>query len=486
MLSLCYQHTDIHFKIRGIRANSWIKTLICKPIMPFRPSQTEIVLAICFIAYLGFIIYGSLVPFELQHTSLSRAWDTLAGLSFTPLDKVSRVDWSTNILLGIPATFLGMAPFHRVQTLSRTIYLALLIFFICLLTSLLAEFLQIFFSTRIPSLNDLVAQGLGEVAGLGLYFLFGKRLILGFQSPARSSLLVSKLDYFFVGYLGVLFLYNLMPLDLTLNPADIHHQWKTGHIILDPFGFDYQSPWHVLYNTVVGMLIWAPGAFFLVRFKRFSIHLALLFLGVIALAIECLQLFVMSRFTDITDIFTALAGASLGAYGGRICSPDHTEAKKIPSWIFSARILSGTAALALWALCLCLVFWFPYNFSPDKTLFKQNLENLSLIPFKHYQESHIMTAITQFFRHIVFFLPGGAIIAFMLKGGTLFSQALTSLLRGGLFLAVFLVAATVEMGQFFLPGRVPDLTDIGLAMAGAWVGFILSNHLYAHAFSRKR
>ena len=454
--------------------------------MKFRPSQTEIVLAICFVAYLGFILYGSLVPFELQHTSLSRAWDVLGNLSFTPLDKASRIDWSTNIMLGIPAPFLGMAQFHRVQSLSRTIYIALLIFLICLLTSLLAEFLQIFFSSRIPSLNDLRAQALGEATGLGLYFLLGKRLILGFQRFSRTPLLASKLKYLFVGYLVVLFLYNLMPLDLTLNPADIHHQWKTGHIILSPFGFDYQSPWHLLYNTATGILIWAAGSFLLVKCERFSIHLAFLFLGAISLSIECLQLFVMSRFTDITDIVIALAGVLLGGYAGRLCCHDYTEAKKLPSWIFSARILSGTVALTFWALCLCLLSWFPYNFSLEKGLFKHNLENLSLIPFKQYQESHILSAITQLFRHIGFFIPAGAVIAFMLKGGRLFSQGINSLVTWALFLAVFLVAATVEMGQFFLPGRIPDLTDTILAMVGAWLGFILCNSLFAHTFSQKR
>ena len=60
------------------------------------------------------------------------------------------------------------------------------------------------------------------------------------------------------------------------------------------------------------LLIWAPGAFYLVRFERFSLPLAVFCMGSAALCIECLQLLVLSQFTDVTDLVKALTGAGLG------------------------------------------------------------------------------------------------------------------------------------------------------------------------------
>lgn len=424
------------------------------------------------------MIYGSLVPLQFRPISMPEAWSVFRNLTLRPLDEVSRIDWSTNIILGMPASFLGLSVFYRIHKISALLFLTCIVFIVCLLTSVSAEYLQIFFSSRVPSLNDIAAQALGEVAGIVLYFIFGKQIIRGLHIFVESSLNFSKLQCLFIGYLILIILYNVLPLDLTLNPADIHHKWKTGHIILTPFGFEYQSLAKLFYNTIADILIWVPGAFFLVRYQRFSILLSVLFLCSIAICIEGVQLFIMSRFTDVTDIIKTLLGAGLGGFAGRIGLQSHIKEKRIPAWVFSARMLVGLLALGAWAICICLLYWFPYDFSFDKYAIKQSLQNMSLIPFSHYQSSSIFTAFTQLFRNVIYFAPSGVVISYMLKGGRLYSEMMTILLTIFLFLIIFLVAAGVELGQFFLPGRVPDLTDVMLKMLGAWLGYIISKQLY--------
>jgi VanZ family protein len=112
------------------------------------------------------MIYGSLLPFACQHLTFSDALVEFQKLRFASIDHISRIDWATNILLGIPASFLGMAAFYRVKGVAANFLVVLTVFLICFSASLTAAFLQLFFSSRIASLNDIGAQVIGE--GLGI------------------------------------------------------------------------------------------------------------------------------------------------------------------------------------------------------------------------------------------------------------------------------------------------------------------------------
>ena len=120
------------------------------------------------------------------------------------------------------------------------------------------------------------------------------------------------------------------------------------------------------------------------------------------------------------------------------------------------------------------MYWHPYNFELDKESFLHSLQNLSLLPFSHYQNNAIFQAMTQLYRNVFFFLPAGVIAAVMLKGDRHFSSVGRILIKSVLFLLITGFAGVMELGQFFLPSRIPDLTDVLLGMLGAWAGYWLT------------
>ena len=69
--------------------------------------STEIYAAL---AYLCFVIFGSLVPLDFHAHPLAEAWQTFLG-GGTGSTLVSLADRATNILLSVPLAFFGFGAF---------------------------------------------------------------------------------------------------------------------------------------------------------------------------------------------------------------------------------------------------------------------------------------------------------------------------------------------------------------------------------------
>jgi len=436
-----------------------------------------------FVLYSIFIIYGSLVPLEFHYLRLPDAWTIFSNLKFKPIEQISRIDWTTNILLGIPTSFLAMGFFHKRKGWLSGILISLFTVAFCFFLAGAAEFLQLFFSSRNPSMNDIAAQVIGSFIGICFWFFFGASLRKSISEFIQTNFFSKKINFLFGAYVLFLILYNVMPLDLTLNPTDIYHKWKRGAINLIPFAFKVESFSLLVYNTLVDILIWVPISFFLVRVKRVSKFTAIISVLGIAFTIECIQILIVSRITDTTDLITAFIGGIIGVLLGTIIKGDepvHYENK-----IFSKRMIKGTVLFLCWISIVTIIYWFPFNFVLDKHLIRQQLGSLSLIPFKHYQANGIFNAITQLFRKIVFFIPAGVIIAYTVSGHRYLSKSQKMMISVFWMLSMGAFAALIEVGQFLLPQRIPDLTDLGLEFLGGCAGYIITKHLYTlkHQYS---
>ncbi|MCP4992290.1 MAG: VanZ family protein, partial [Gammaproteobacteria bacterium] len=123
-----------------------------------------------FIAYLVFVVYGSLIPFEYRAYTLYQALERFANIAYLNLGVGSRADWIANLVLYIPLAFLGCVWILGLRAVSVAKHLALvLVFTICLTVALTVEFTQIFFAPRTVSINDLVAETLGTLTGIVLW-----------------------------------------------------------------------------------------------------------------------------------------------------------------------------------------------------------------------------------------------------------------------------------------------------------------------------
>lgn len=461
--------------------------------------KPEIVIASLFILYLIFIIYGSLVPFTLEHIPFKDAWIQFSELKFISISDISKIDWLTNILLGVPASFMGMAIFYRNTKIALTLFTACTIFTICLATSWTAEFLQIFFASRTPSINDIAAQTIGAGIGFGCWFIFGKELTYAAISFFKKHSLSSKYQYLFWSYIIVVLIYNIMPLDLSLNPIDIYHKWKDGLINFVPFGLGSETRMTQLYSTMINALIWIPPAFFLVRYEKFSSFISTSTIFFTALIIKALQLIVISRLSDITDLITALIGASLGSLIGRIGMADNsaegdTASRPCPANTQSPSqtdmadnaqlsiqlIFTAIFYFSIWAIIVLLLYWFPYDFVSDKSIINEHLSNFSLIPFHTYYKNGVYYAFMQILGILFFFVPNGFLLSYLIKGGTLFASRINKIFICLWLASVCSVAGLVVLGQFLLPERVPDITDVLTGCLGCWVGFTFFSKLYIY------
>ena len=58
------------------------------------------------VGYFAFIVYGSLIPFELRDYTFPEAIEAFRNIRYLNLGVASRGDWVANILLYIPLGFL--------------------------------------------------------------------------------------------------------------------------------------------------------------------------------------------------------------------------------------------------------------------------------------------------------------------------------------------------------------------------------------------
>ncbi len=127
-----------------------------------------------------------------------------------------------------------------------------------------------------------------------------------------------------------------------------------------------------------------------------------------AVGLEFMQLFVYSRVSDVTDLFTAAAGAALGAWlGGRLAVREAPSGQPLPWSAWLPLVLA-----AGWVAVLLFVFWFPFDFRTDGAFLRERLHNfLGRVPFEAYYYGTEFRAVTEVLHKVLFFTPLGALLA---------------------------------------------------------------------------
>lgn len=417
------------------------------------------------LGYLIFVVYGSLVPLRFHAHALTDAWEAFRDIRYLNLSIGSRADWVANILLFIPLAFFWSGTLWPARIVRRVLT-TLWIFVACLGLSLSIEFAQLFFPPRTVSLNDILAESIGAAVGVSAWWIFGQRLtawLEGWRSARGPLALSIRLLYL---YAFVLFAYNLLPLDLTLSPVEIFHKWREGRVVLIPFSFVFSNPAEEFYGLLTDALIWVPVAF-LWRLSPPTTRLTpILAVLLIAIFLEFLQLFVYSRVSDVTDIFTAGIGAGVGTW------LSHRWGDQVPQ--------GGTPKLQVWLwLCLGLlwtgllatIFWYPFDFQTGRSFLAERLQSLHKVPFEAYYYGTEYRAATEVLHKVGFFLPLG--VFFALWTTKIRHYSWRKMAGWFAIVAIGLVAFGIEFGQLFLPGKNVDITDWGLETLGGILGYFL-------------
>lgn len=406
---------------------------------------------------LAFLIYGSLVPLNYQPMPWSAAVAAFLALGDAPQGSGGSIDWASNFLLTVPISFAAAARFLPGRSGLGRIGVRCLILLGIGLVSTGVEFAQQFFPPRNISLSDIQAQALGALAGLVAQRVWGApvhRWLAGWwQQEKGADRLIRALKL----YLVVLAGFTLLPLDLTISPVEIYHKWSEGRVVLIPFAGLRGSLADKVYECFTDVAVWVPVGVFLSLSGRGRALQVTLFGMLLAAALEGLQLFVYSRWTDVTDILLAGVGSLAGAGLARhLRTPgSHPSTGR---WY---------GAWAVWALTILALFWFPFNFqlNPVDTALLQ-------VPFANYQVQDEYNAANELLRKLGLFLPGGLLWGIARSGRRQDGRSS----RSGL-IALLGVALLVEGGQVFLPGKVADLTDVLLELLGGGLGLVLATTL---------
>lgn len=425
--------------------------------------------ALLTLGYSVFVVYGSLVPLEYKSIPFADALQQFQEIRSREIGVWKRMDWATNILLFIPLGFLWLGLFWPHKSGFNRILTSLLIFLAVSLLSISIEFTQLFFPQRTTSQNDIAANVIGTTIGIAIWWWRGslfRRWIADILEARGPTQLAEKILWI---YLAGLFLYNLLPLDLTINPVEIYHKWNSGKVNLIPFGFHVADPAQRLYDLVTDILIWVPVSLLWVLSGRRRGIQAWIWVVLAATFLELMQLFVFSRVSDITDILTAMAGAGLGVWAIRFIPIDsQPEVRSQPSG-YRNLALTGAACL-VWTLILMAVFWYPYDFKFDWQFLRERAELFSRVPLHAYYYGTEFRAITEVLHKILFFLPLGAILAY---GRPEVTRSLWRTVYGILVLGVLLaVPFGIELGQVALPFKNPDGTDLILEFVGGCTGYL--------------
>jgi glycopeptide antibiotics resistance protein len=190
--------------------------------------------------------------------------------------------------------------------------------------------------------------------------------------------------------------------------------------------------------------------------------------------VELAQVFVRSRYADVTDVLTGSLGVALGVGAAlRFAAADGSRAVGRSSPV--AGSLSAALGAVIWIVVLLGYHWYPFNFSFDPVRVKAGVNQLLTVPFSWYYWGTEFHAFTEASRKTLLALPLGVFfrLAWPKDYRTWVRRLRLFIVAVGSFGLLF----GIETGQVFLPGRTPDVTDAIIGDFGVLVGFWLAGVL---------
>lgn len=406
---------------------------------------------------LVFFVYGSWAPLALEAQSPAEAWARFLALPPPWQGDASRTDLAANFLLTVPLAF-GAA--YLLGTLASRTWrwgLTALLWPALLLLSVVVEYGQVFFPPRTPSWTDVAMQVLGSTAGLALHALLGERARRGLAGLSARLPVAQRLQRGLLLYLLLLLVWQLMPMDLSLSPVELYRKWRDGRVVLVPFSGLPPGAFDAAWQLVADALLWLPvGALWWLSLARPGLAGLAGRAVALVLAVEFVQLFVMSRVTDLTDVFVGTAGVVAGAWLAR-------SLRGWGQWPASRQRTLLLGALGLWLLGTLMVLWLPFDFELQRGTAEAWWASVSRLPFSTYLQRTEYGALGEILRKLAVFVPGGLLLALLARG--------TSPAAWPWLLALGALALVLEAGQVLLPSKLADLTDAALGLLGGYIGW---------------
>jgi glycopeptide antibiotics resistance protein len=421
-------------------------------------------------ASVAFVAYGSLVPFNLAWVPFDEAVARFTAAASRPVGVPSGSDAVSNIALAVPAAFFltgAIADRSRRRAMLAVPIVAVAGFGV----AVAVEFSQIYSPGRTASWLDVWAQLVGAAFGGLLWVVVGPfcsrwltRLTL-FDSPRHTA--VTLLGLYVVGWIVL----GAVPFDFSIRPAELYRKWRSGRVVPVPFSGTGLDLWLDFGGTLLRAVPVGAFAALAPEHLRSAPRLTAVVWGTAAVAtLEMLQLLVLSRTADTTDLLAGFIGVAVGVAMAHRWRASSERGAPVSRPAFRTWALG---ALLLWVGVLVARHWAPFEFTSDPQFVRSRiLRTLSQVPFESYYWSTPLFALAEALTKILLAVPVGVLLdtAWPAPSGRLLrlSRSVALVLAGSLLFA------GIEFGQILLPARVPDVTDVLLGGVGVILGLAAS------------
>ena len=434
-------------------------------VVPWIPAPLRIAAAL----YTLFVVYGCLIPLDFTPVPWDQAWAVYRHIPEFRPGPFSSTDFTANVLLFIPLAFLWAGAFGAGRKHVTNVLMGIVAWGAAVLFQAVIEFAQIYAPPRSVQLWDVIAAAWGAGIGVVAWFAAGGAVRRALHRWDAVQGRQGVAGWLVAPYAIALFFYNVLPADLTLSASSLYGKWDRGLIRPIPFTSLGGDPVTAFFGIGSEILLWLPLAMLLVLgrgWRRFSAWgVTVLF----AVAIEGIQLLVQSRVSDSTDILCAAAGAAAGVWLGARFRAERPDGDTAAALEPRHRYVGMALAAIAWSAILVFGFSYPFNFHYEPSILHARIEGLTAVPFRSYWLATEARAVSDLLLQLILFAPLGVIAAF----GAVRSRAPWAGKAAGVasFLVAGGVAAGIEALQVFLPGKVPDSTDIAVAAIGGLSGF---------------
>ncbi len=420
-------------------------------------------LLVILFTYLGFVVYGSLIPFRFRQISLEEAWIQFCHIPYLQLGIASRADWVANILLYLLLSYLSaLWLIDREEQTETKWFKFMIILSGCFFLAVSIEFVQIFFSPRTVSLNDLIAETLGTIAGLALWGGVGGRVSLLWKDILSNGprALVAALLLFTFGYLTLC----LFPFDFLVSSDELAAKLSGPLCGFFQAEASQQGIIRVLFRFSSELLLAIPfGLFFAMRKRAVNNMLlsALIFGGILGLTIETLQLFVASGVSQGVSVVSRITGFGLGLYLHKWAQAGILS---VPRRYIRPVIFAGLVPYLL--AVLQLSGWLTTDWVGIKSGLAK-FDGQMLLPFYYHYFSTETQAVLSVFFNVALYLPVG--FCFWAWNYSLQQRGRTvvAVWAGGVF------SFFIETGKLFIVGKHPDFTNVFLAVGAVFFSYWL-------------
>lgn len=401
------------------------------------------------LAWLAFVVYGSLVPLDFKPMPLHAAWEAFLRTPFLNLGVESRADWVANGVLYVPLGLLAARWIAGAAPRLPFVLAWLLAVVGCTALAVGVEFTQLFFPPRTVSQNDLIAESLGSLLGASLVPFVGGWLdrLSRAWSVGGSRLFRHLLEVYAVAYIALCF----FPYDLLLSRSELHDKAASGL-----WGWVLATQERGLFFTVlqlgVEVALSAPVGVLLARLSGVG-RARLLLAGAVGLAlgllIEIGQFFVASGVSQGASVLSRAIGVVAGAWlAPQVAALGWAGLRRL-----AARFTWPLLAVYLPVLLLANG-WFR---QPWRGLAGAagTWAELRLMPFYYHYWTTEAIALFSLASVSLMYLP--VAVAGWARGA---ATPRVLLAVGGLVLGV-------EFSKLFLAGARPDPTNVLIALAAA-------------------